>query len=132
MRQWWRVRSAGNDPGTANDYCPFVESGSTAIAWHGRVSPCLPLMHTHTTYLDEREHLSRCYVAGTIMEHSLAEIWNDPEYVAFRERVQKFDFAPCLSCGSCEMFDKNEEDCFGNTFPTCGGCLWAQGLIQCP
>ncbi len=26
----------------------------------------------------------------------------------------------------------NEEDCFGNTFPTCGGCLWAQGVIRCP
>jgi len=26
----------------------------------------------------------------------------------------------------------NLEDCFGNSAPTCGGCLWAQGLIQCP
>ncbi|OGN93594.1 MAG: hypothetical protein A2Y88_12875 [Chloroflexi bacterium RBG_13_48_10] len=26
----------------------------------------------------------------------------------------------------------NLEDCFGNSAPACGGCLWAQGLIQCP
>lgn len=32
----------------------------------------------------------------------------------------------------CEMSEANEEDCLGNTFPACGGCLWAQGIIQCP
>jgi len=30
------------------------------------------------------------------------------------------------------MADMNEEDCFANPFPTCGGCLWAMGVIQCP
>jgi hypothetical protein len=30
------------------------------------------------------------------------------------------------------MTESNQEDCFGNTFPTCGGCLWAQGFIRCP
>jgi hypothetical protein len=30
------------------------------------------------------------------------------------------------------MSEANEEDCFGNGFPTCGGCLWAQGVLQCP
>jgi hypothetical protein len=30
------------------------------------------------------------------------------------------------------MAEKNEEDCFANSFPTCGGCLWAQGVIQYP
>jgi hypothetical protein len=28
--------------------------------------------------------------------------------------------------------ERYEEDCYGNTFPACGGCLWAQGVIQCP
>jgi hypothetical protein len=46
--------------------------------------------------------------------------------------VQGFAFAPCTFCGGCEMLDGNEEDCLGNEFPACGGCLWAQGLIQCP
>jgi len=30
------------------------------------------------------------------------------------------------------VLEHNEEDCFGNEHPTCGGCLWAQGFIQCP
>ncbi len=132
MRQWWRVRMVGADPGQASDYCPFIESGSMAIAWDGGVSPCIPLMHNHTVYLGEREHFSRRYVAGQVQEGSLLEIWNSPAYVAFRARVQTFDYAPCLSCGGCQLFEKNEEDCFGNTFPACGGCLWAQGLIRCP
>jgi hypothetical protein len=32
----------------------------------------------------------------------------------------------------CNLSETNEEACFGNPFPTCGGCLWAQGVIQCP
>jgi hypothetical protein len=66
------------------------------------------------------------------MERSLAKLWYTPEHVAFRERVQVFDFSPCTICGGCDLADNNEEDCFGNVFPTCGGCLWAQGVIQCP
>jgi dihydroorotate dehydrogenase subfamily 1 len=42
------------------------------------------------------------------------------------------DGEACTSCGACELMNNNEEDCFGNKFPTCGGCLWAQGVIQCP
>jgi hypothetical protein len=30
------------------------------------------------------------------------------------------------------MADENLEDCFGSPTPACGGCLWAQGFIQCP
>jgi hypothetical protein len=52
--------------------------------------------------------------------------------VALRERLLAFDFAPCTVCNSCDMADENLEDCFGSTAPACGGCLWAQGFIQCP
>jgi hypothetical protein len=62
----------------------------------------------------------------------LSDIWNDDAYVAYRERVMGFAFAPCTFCGGCELLDSNETDCLGNPFPVCGGCLWAQGLIQCP
>jgi len=36
------------------------------------------------------------------------------------------------TCGGCERFAGNFVDCTENTFPTCGGCLWAQGFVQCP
>jgi hypothetical protein len=52
--------------------------------------------------------------------------------MAYRKRVQSFAFPPCTFCGGCDMSVANEEDCFGNEYPTCGGCLWAQGVIQCP
>ena len=41
-------------------------------------------------------------------------------------------FSPCHVCVGCSLLEKNEEDCGGNAYPTCGGCLWAQGSIQCP
>jgi MoaA/NifB/PqqE/SkfB family radical SAM enzyme len=123
----------GDNFGRANDRCPFIHRGSTAIAWDGGMSPCLPLMHDHTSYLEQRrERFSRRYVVGNLAEHSLRELWNMSEYVALRQRVQQFDFSPCTVCGGCDLSEANEEDCFGNTFPTCGGCLWAQGVVQCP
>jgi MoaA/NifB/PqqE/SkfB family radical SAM enzyme len=115
--------------------CPFIAKGAGAIRWDGDFSPCLPLLHSVTSYLNylrNDKRYSRHWAVGNIMEHSLAELWNAPEHAAFRERVQNFEFAPCTTCGSCELILGNEEDCFGNTFPTCGGCLWAQGVIQCP
>jgi MoaA/NifB/PqqE/SkfB family radical SAM enzyme len=135
---FWTIRSghtltlAGANLAEASDRCPFIDKGATAVAWDGSLSPCLPLLHNHTSFMNDRERGSKRYVIGNLVERDLSDLWNDPEYVAFRERVQGFDFSPCLFCGGCELSEANEEDCFGNTFPTCGGCLWAQGVIQCP
>jgi MoaA/NifB/PqqE/SkfB family radical SAM enzyme len=127
------VSFAGNNWGGANDVCNFVESGTMTVAWTGDVSPCWPLMHTHMSYLHGKPRLSKKHVIGNIREHSLEEIWLDPEYVAYRERLHNFVFAPCTFCGGCDLSESNEEDCLGNTIsPVCGGCLWAQGIIQCP
>mgnify|MGYP001164524973 CR=1 FL=1 len=123
----------GDNLGRANDRCPFIVRGTTAVAWDGGLSPCLPLMHDHESFLEpRRRRYSRRYVVGNLREHSLVDLWNMPEYVAFRQRVQEFDFSPCTVCGGCDLSEANEEDCYGNVFPTCGGCLWAQGIIQCP
>lgn len=112
--------------------CPFVERGSAAVRWDGALSPCLPLLHTHDSILDDRPRRSHAHLIGNIMERSLPELWHDPEYVSLRETLQAFAFSPCVYCNSCEWANENLEDCFGNILPTCGGCLWAQGLIQCP
>lgn len=132
LRSNWNVTFAGNNLGGANDACNFVESGSMTIGWDGGVSPCIPLLHSHFTYLRNRKRLIRRHTIGSLAERGLIDLWNDPGYVAYRERVQSFAFAPCTFCGGCEMIDSNEEDCLGNVFPACGACLWAQGLIQCP
>ena len=126
------VSYAGNNWGGANDVCNFVESGTMSIAWNGDVSPCWPLMHTHTSYLHGKPRLTKKHVIGSVHDHSLTELWLSPDYVAYRERLHNFEFAPCTFCGGCDLSQSNEEDCLGNTFPACGGCLWAQGIIQCP
>jgi len=116
----------------AEGRCPFIETGAVAVSWDGAVSPCLALMHSHVSYLYDKPRLVSRYVVGNINEAALSEIWNEANHLAFRQRVHEFDFSPCTLCGGCDMAEANQEDCFGNTFPTCGGCLWAWGVIQCP
>ena len=53
-------------------------------------------------------------------------------YPSFRRKFDDFDFASCLYCGHCELFEENREDCIGNSHPACGGCLWAEGVLSCP
>lgn len=126
------VNYAGNSWGGANDVCNYIESGSMSIAWNGDVSPCWPLMHTHRSYLNGKPRANKSHVVGNVRERSVEALWLDPDYLAYRRKVQSFGFAPCTFCGGCEMSETNDEDCLGNTFPACGGCLWAQGAIQCP
>jgi len=127
------VSFAGNNWGGANDVCNFVESGTMSIAWNGEVSPCWPLMHTHTSYLHNKPRVSKKHIIGNVAECNLLDLWLSPDYIAYRERLHNFIFAPCTFCGGCDLSEENVEDCFGNTeFPVCGGCLWAQGIIQCP
>ncbi len=115
-----------------HDRCPFVEDGVLAVGWDGCISPCLPLLRTHISYLHGCARLSRHYAVANVRECGLLEVWRDPALVEFRERVRTFEFSPCTLCDGCLLSETNDEDCYGNPFPTCGGCLWAQGVVQCP
>ncbi len=132
LQSGYTVTLAGNHLGGAMDVCHFIESGSISIGWDGNVAPCLPMLHTHAHYFRAYRHQVKQHILGNIHQDDLIALWLDPEYVQYRERVHSFAFAPCTFCGGCELLEGNEEDCVGNTFPSCGGCLWAQGLIQCP
>ena len=132
LHSGYNVSLAGNNLGGANDVCNFIESGSISIGWNGSVAPCLPMLHTHSHYFKALQHQVRQHILGNINADRLIDLWLKPEYVQYRERVHSFAFAPCTACGGCDLLETNEEDCLGNTFPSCGGCLWAQGLIQCP
>ncbi|MFO7942790.1 MAG: radical SAM protein [Anaerolineales bacterium] len=112
--------------------CPFLERRSTAVRWDGALSPCLPLLHTHPFYLDERKHLSHAHHIGNLSTQTLSDLWQDQTYREFRGALKNFSFSPCTSCNSCNIADNNLEDCLGNDHPACGTCLWAQGLIRCP
>lgn len=115
--------------------CKFIKERCTFIRWDGMVSPCMGLLHTNKTYpytQNKFEREAKEYTLGNLSTKSLKDIWDSQEYMNFRDKVDAFEFSPCLKCGPCDFAENNTEDCFGNTFPTCGGCLWAQGVIQCP
>jgi MoaA/NifB/PqqE/SkfB family radical SAM enzyme len=114
------------------DYCPFVQKGSAAITWFGDVSPCIALMHSYHCYILGREKFINRYLVGNIAQEKMRDIWNKNSYQRFRDRVIKFDFSPCVRCGGCDYAETNEEDCFGNTHPVCGDCLWAKSILLCP
>lgn len=120
-----RVRETGG-------FCRFVAEGTVAVSWDGEVSPCPALMHSYSCYVLGREKRIKRYSWGNVAAQPLDEVWEQAEARRFRSLVQRFDFAPCSACGGCHLAETNEEDCYGNTFPVCGDCLWAQGVIQCP
>jgi MoaA/NifB/PqqE/SkfB family radical SAM enzyme len=113
-------------------YCRYVNNGSFAISWNGLVSPCVGLMHSHTAYILGRKKDIRRHTVGDVSKTSLPEIWNGAGYSAFRKRVLEFQYSPCSECTGCELAEKNDQDCCGNTFPVCGDCLWARGIVICP
>jgi MoaA/NifB/PqqE/SkfB family radical SAM enzyme len=87
---------------------------------------------TRQMYLYSYQRSIKRYVLGNVLNQSIEQIWNKPEYLALRSRLQEFNFSPCIICGGCIYFESNQEDCIGSPSPTCGSCLWAQGIIQCP
>ena len=113
-------------------YCKFVREGMTFVRADGKVCPCMALLHNGYTYMHNiRRKITHCSF-GNVKEQPLAEIWGSKEYKSFRRKFDEFDFASCLYCGHCELFEENREDCIGNTHPACGGCLWAEGVLSCP
>lgn len=122
----------GTSLSSRNDYCRFAQEGYSVVRWDGVVSPCLPLLHSHPMYLLGRRKDVTHLGLGNIGEEPLGQIWESPEYTEFRDKLRRFPFSPCTTCGGCERFPANQEDCSMNEFPACGGCLWAQGFIQCP
>ena len=107
-----------------------MEADACAVGWQGGVSPCPPLLHTYTCFVRGRAKRMLRWEVGRLPGQTLAAVWATPEYVAFRDRVRRFDFPPCTDCG-CELAEANEEDCLGNPHPTCGDCLWARGVVRC-
>jgi MoaA/NifB/PqqE/SkfB family radical SAM enzyme len=123
----------GNRISARVDECRFIRDRCCFIRWDGNVAPCMGLLHDHKTYFRGYERRNQGHSFGNLAERELWDVWTGEDYAAFREKVAAFDFSPCHACGGCDLTDSNQRDCGGNKFPTtCGGCLWAQGIIQCP
>jgi MoaA/NifB/PqqE/SkfB family radical SAM enzyme len=124
--------SPNADDGAWRNRCRFAHEGMCAVAWDGRVAPCLSLLHGHTEHVNSQTRSVHAHVVGHIDAQPLAAIWRDAAFRAFRQRVRAFDFPPCFHCGGCPMTETNDEDCYRNPAPVCGECLWAQGIVLCP
>ena len=113
-------------------YCKFVREGMSFVRSDGELCPCMPLLHNNYTYITNVRRKLYHKSFGNVLESGVEALWNSAEYRTFRRKFVDFDFSPCLYCGHCERFDDNMSDCFGNSHPTCGGCLWAEGVLSCP
>jgi len=125
-------RFTENGNAKKQNFCPFIEDKVSFVRFDGGVFPCMQLLHNSYTYLytEKRKIYSKSF--GSILNKSLDDIWNDTEYVEFRKKVSDFEFPCCTICLGCEDRLENKKDCMYNDTPTCGGCLWAQGIIRCP
>lgn len=126
------LRVVGSETSGGTMCCRFVNEGCLAVGPSGEISPCLPLMHTYTYYFRGEKRRVRAHLLGNVNETTIHDVWRRADYRAFRDRVAKFAFSPCIDCGGCDLRESNEKDCFGNEFPCCGECLWAAGIVQCP
>ena len=113
-------------------YCKFIAEGKAFVRHDGEVSPCMALLHSGSTFLEDKKRTVYHHSFGNVENTGLGDIWNSAEYADFRERVRKFEFSPCTQCGGCDYRDDNQADCFGNVKPTCGACLWSEGVLSCP
>ena len=113
-------------------YCRFVQEGNCFVRYDGNVAPCMGVLHNSVTYLWQQKRKIYHYSFGNASRQRLDEIWYSDSYSQFRQRVSEFTFSPCMYCGGCELREENREDCYGNEGPTCGACLWAEGIIRCP
>jgi putative metalloenzyme radical SAM/SPASM domain maturase len=115
--------------------CAFVEEGGAFASWDGKVHPCYFLWHGYRCLINGREKFITPRSFGTVAERGILEIWNDPDYRAFREGVTRYDYPFCSDCNLAKCCDyvqaeEFEQDCFLNAEP-CGDCLWCKGVFHC-
>lgn len=114
--------------------CPFLETGSAFVAWDGSVYPCHFIWHRYACYPEGRKKIVQPLSFGHLGSMPLIDIWNKPEFTAFRKSVRLYDFPYCGDCGlsPCDYIDgpEFEQDCHTNTVPCCD-CPWPTGILNC-
>lgn len=120
----------------ADRRCEFIETGSAMVSWEGNVHPCYFLWHRfncyHKTRVVSREIESRSF--GNLEKTAVHDIWNSPDFIAFREEVRLYAFSICSNCNvaPCDFILRPdfEKDCSVATVP-CGDCFWCMGMFNC-
>lgn len=114
--------------------CSFVEEGSAFVSWSGDISPCYFLWHRYECFASGWNQTVKPKIFGNLAGQDILQIWNNPEYSAFRKDVLAYDYPSCASCGlaPCDYVqtDEFQQDCHIRNVP-CGSCLWCTGVFQC-
>jgi putative metalloenzyme radical SAM/SPASM domain maturase len=115
-------------------HCSFVEEGSAFVSWSGEISPCYFLWHRYECFASGWNQTVRPRIFGSLAGQDILQIWNNPEFSAFRSDVLAYDYPSCASCGlaPCDYVqtDDFQQDCHIRNVP-CGSCLWCTGVFQC-
>lgn len=114
--------------------CTFVEDRSAFVSWQGDISPCHFLWHRFQCYASGWQQQINPKVFGNLRCNGILDIWNSPEFTAFRKNVLAYDYPSCASCGlaPCDYVnsDQFDQDCHIREVP-CGSCLWCMGVFRC-
>lgn len=114
--------------------CDFVEQGGAFVSWDGGVHPCYYLWHSCRSYANGWLHPVRPRLFGNLAGQGILDIWNGPEFRAYRENVLRYAYPYCPGCAfaPCDYVQAEnfEQDCYVNAEP-CGSCLWSAGMFQC-
>lgn len=115
-------------------HCDFVEEGSAFVSWDGNLHPCYFLWHRFQCHLAGLTKVVRPRTFGNLSDDGLLEIWNGPDWRAFRGAVTAYEFPFCYDCNlaMCDYVQDGdfEQDCHVGTVP-CAACLWCTGPFQC-
>lgn len=78
--------------------CELIEH-ACVIRVDGQVAPCSPLSYAREFHIAGREERHPLIAFGSIAERSLLEIWNDPQFLAFRtSALVELPHAACKTC----------------------------------
>lgn len=121
---------------TLNDErkCEFVEEGSLFVSWNGDVHPCYFLWHAYRCFASGWSQDVQPKIFGNLHRQEILQIWNSPQFRAFRGNVMPYDYPYCSNCGlaPCDYVQTEafEHDCHIKEEP-CGSCFWCMGIFRC-
>ena len=126
-RRKYVLQLAGKESNRAVDACPFVEQGSAAVRWDGQISPCLPLLHTHTSFLGKKPRRTTAYILGSLHDRKLRDLWEDSDYLAFRKRVRQFNFSPARAAPAASWLKRMTKTAWTAPSPPVGAACGRRG-----
>lgn len=114
--------------------CSFINNDSIYISASGDIVPCYRFSHDSIEYIFGVEKTVNKFSYGNVKEEKILDIWNNKEYVQFREEIYNNHYPSCLDCDTrdaCDFIKNSDVDCYGIK-PFCSDCLWSRKFVQCP